>query len=172
VLEIAVLDALGLENSVARSRTLIAGALAAAKLLEAEQIESFAISIEDDGCHDQAVVSVAWRRCGGSCPGRTGPHDPGRDPHAQTPSTRSSYQVTLGAPDSRWGTLLMEVTTLAGWTGHTSSHPSRSGERSRINAALARAYAGHGEGVLVASDAALLLLGDVRGLMNPAQLSL
>jgi hypothetical protein len=58
VLEIAVLDALGLENSVARSRTLIAGALAAAKLLEAEQIESFAISIEDDGCHDQAIVWV------------------------------------------------------------------------------------------------------------------
>ncbi len=56
MLEIAVLDALGLENSVARSQTLIAGALAAAKLLEAEQIESFAISIEDDGCHDQAMV--------------------------------------------------------------------------------------------------------------------
>ena len=59
MLEIAVLDALGLENSVARSRTLIAGALAAAKLLEADQIESFAISIEDDGCHDQAMVMAA-----------------------------------------------------------------------------------------------------------------
>ena len=49
VLEIAVLDALGLENSVARSRMLIAGALAATKVLEAERVESFAVGIEDDG---------------------------------------------------------------------------------------------------------------------------
>ena len=47
VLEIAVLDALGLENSVARSRTLIAGALAATKLLEAEESASFSIGLED-----------------------------------------------------------------------------------------------------------------------------
>jgi hypothetical protein len=37
VIEIAVIDALGLENSVARSRTLIAGALAAARLLKGEE---------------------------------------------------------------------------------------------------------------------------------------
>lgn len=52
VLEIAVLDALGLENSVARSRTLIAGALAATKLLEAEELASFSIELDDLGPHD------------------------------------------------------------------------------------------------------------------------
>ena len=48
VLEIAVLDALGLENSIARSRTLIAGALAATKLLETEELASFSIGIEEE----------------------------------------------------------------------------------------------------------------------------
>lgn len=49
VLEIAVLDALGLENSVARSRTLIAGALAATKLLEAEELVSFSSGPDEEG---------------------------------------------------------------------------------------------------------------------------
>jgi hypothetical protein len=40
VLEIATLDALGLDNSVARSRLLIQAALAAAKLLEVAELES------------------------------------------------------------------------------------------------------------------------------------
>jgi hypothetical protein len=39
LLEIAVLDSLGLENSVARSRVLIAGVQAAAKLLEVGELE-------------------------------------------------------------------------------------------------------------------------------------
>jgi hypothetical protein len=37
VLEIAVLDTLGLDNSVARSRVLVGAAAAAAKLIEAER---------------------------------------------------------------------------------------------------------------------------------------
>jgi hypothetical protein len=49
VLEIAVLDALGLENSVARSRLLITGALAATKLREAEDLASFSVGIGGDG---------------------------------------------------------------------------------------------------------------------------
>lgn len=39
LLEIATVDALGLDNSIARSRVLIAAALAAAKLLELGKIE-------------------------------------------------------------------------------------------------------------------------------------
>lgn len=41
VLEIAVLDTLGLDNSVARSRVLVGAATAAAKLIEAEREASF-----------------------------------------------------------------------------------------------------------------------------------
>jgi hypothetical protein len=41
VLEIAVLDTLGLENSVAKSRVLVGAAAAAAKLIEAEREASF-----------------------------------------------------------------------------------------------------------------------------------
>jgi hypothetical protein len=48
VLEIAVLDTLGLDDSVARSRVLV-GAVAAAKLIEAEREASF-------GCYG----SVPW----------------------------------------------------------------------------------------------------------------
>ena len=40
IVEIAVLDALGLENSVARGRLLIAASLAAAKLLEVGELEA------------------------------------------------------------------------------------------------------------------------------------
>ena len=39
VLEVALIDLMGMENSVARSRTLISGALAAAKLLEVGEQE-------------------------------------------------------------------------------------------------------------------------------------
>ena len=39
ILEIAVLDVLGLENSIARARLLISGGLAAAKLLETGELE-------------------------------------------------------------------------------------------------------------------------------------
>jgi hypothetical protein len=41
VLEVAVLDKLGLDNPVARSRALVGGAAAAAKLIEAEREASF-----------------------------------------------------------------------------------------------------------------------------------
>ena len=41
VLEIALLDTLGLDNSVARSRVLIGGAAAAVKLLEVEREASY-----------------------------------------------------------------------------------------------------------------------------------
>ncbi len=40
VLEIAVLDALGLENSIARARVLISAVLAGAKLLETGELEA------------------------------------------------------------------------------------------------------------------------------------
>lgn len=49
VLEIAVLDALGLDNSLARSKVLIGAAGAAAKLLEAEREEYWASDREDIG---------------------------------------------------------------------------------------------------------------------------
>jgi hypothetical protein len=40
ILEIATLDALGLDNSIARARVLIAAALAAARLLEVGELEA------------------------------------------------------------------------------------------------------------------------------------
>ena len=40
ILEIATIDALGLENSIVRSRTLISAAMAAAKLLETGELEA------------------------------------------------------------------------------------------------------------------------------------
>src|SRR5438128_2293939 len=40
ILEIATIDALGLENSIVRSRTLISAAIAAAKLLETGELEA------------------------------------------------------------------------------------------------------------------------------------
>ena len=46
MLEIAVLDALGLENSVARSRVLISGVLAGAKLLEVGEMEERMAAVE------------------------------------------------------------------------------------------------------------------------------
>ena len=47
VLEIAMLDTLGLDNSVARSRVLIGGAAAAVKLLEVERETAFAWEEEE-----------------------------------------------------------------------------------------------------------------------------
>ena len=46
ILEIAVLDTLGLDNSVARSRTLIAAAQAATRLLEAGELEARLAALE------------------------------------------------------------------------------------------------------------------------------
>lgn len=46
LLEVALLDTIGLDNSVARSRTLIAGVLAAAKLLEVGEQEERLAAIE------------------------------------------------------------------------------------------------------------------------------
>ena len=46
LLEVAALDMLGLENSVARARTLIATALAAARLLEVGEFETRLLALE------------------------------------------------------------------------------------------------------------------------------
>jgi hypothetical protein len=46
VLEIATIDALGLENSIARTRVLIAAALAAARLLEVNELETGGFALE------------------------------------------------------------------------------------------------------------------------------
>ena len=46
VLEIALLDALGLENSISRSRALISGVLAGAKLLEVGEMEERMQAVE------------------------------------------------------------------------------------------------------------------------------
>ena len=46
VLEVALLDALGLENSVARSRVLISGVLAGAKLVEVGEMEERMAAVE------------------------------------------------------------------------------------------------------------------------------
>jgi hypothetical protein len=46
LLEIAALDALGLDNSIARARTLIATALAAARLLEVGEFETRLLALE------------------------------------------------------------------------------------------------------------------------------
>jgi hypothetical protein len=46
LLQVALLDAVGLENSVARSRVIISGALAAAKLLEVGEQEDRLAAVE------------------------------------------------------------------------------------------------------------------------------
>ena len=46
ILEIAVMDALSLENSIARVRSLVSAALAAAKLLEAGEMEERLAALE------------------------------------------------------------------------------------------------------------------------------
>jgi hypothetical protein len=53
VLEIATIDALGLENSLARSRTLISAAVAAARLLETGELEARIEALE-------TAVGVGW----------------------------------------------------------------------------------------------------------------
>jgi hypothetical protein len=55
ILEIAVLDALGLENSIARARVLIAGALAAAKLLETGELADRIAALEATLAQDRTV---------------------------------------------------------------------------------------------------------------------
>ena len=47
IIEIAVLDTLGLENSIARNRVLISATVAAARLLEAEELGSFRSELEE-----------------------------------------------------------------------------------------------------------------------------
>ena len=73
VVEIATLDTLGLENSVARNRTLIASATAAARLVEVAELEdrlqaleaavqakpALTDSIFDVDAHDPAIVTEA-----------------------------------------------------------------------------------------------------------------
>ena len=59
LLEVALLDTLGLENSVARSRVLIAGVLAAAKLLEVGELEERMAAVE--AALGPRVVNQ-WRR--------------------------------------------------------------------------------------------------------------
>ena len=46
IIEIALLDVLGLENSIARARVLISGALAAAKLLETGELAERLAALE------------------------------------------------------------------------------------------------------------------------------
>jgi hypothetical protein len=46
LLEVAVMDALGLENSIARTRVLVACAMAAARLLEVGELEARLEAIE------------------------------------------------------------------------------------------------------------------------------
>ncbi len=46
ILEIALFDVLGLENSIGRARVLIAGALAAARLLETGELEERLAALE------------------------------------------------------------------------------------------------------------------------------
>jgi hypothetical protein len=46
ILEIATLDALGLDNSIARARVLIAAAMAAAKLLETGELADRMAALE------------------------------------------------------------------------------------------------------------------------------
>lgn len=63
ILEIATLDALGLENSIVRARVLISAALAAAKLLETGELEARIDLLEAAigvGRRDEIEADVAW----------------------------------------------------------------------------------------------------------------
>jgi hypothetical protein len=63
ILEIATLDALGLENSIVRARVLISAALAAAKLLETGELEARIESLEAAiavGRPTQPEVDPSW----------------------------------------------------------------------------------------------------------------
>jgi hypothetical protein len=73
LLEIAVLDTLGLENSIARSRTLIMAAGMAAKLYEASELEARLATVEAalenqrvrTERRDQDNAEPRWRSRGG-----------------------------------------------------------------------------------------------------------
>jgi len=56
LVEIALFDVLGLENSIARARVLISGALAAAKLLETGELAERIAALEAALASDRAVA--------------------------------------------------------------------------------------------------------------------
>ena len=56
IVEIALFDVLGLENSIARARVLISGALAAAKLLETGELADRIAALEAALASDRAVT--------------------------------------------------------------------------------------------------------------------
>ena len=58
IFEIAVLDALGLDNSVARSRVLIAGGVAATNLLKVGELEDRVAALEAAQRRDEPVAPV------------------------------------------------------------------------------------------------------------------
>ncbi|MFH1475529.1 MAG: hypothetical protein ABIG85_06695 [Chloroflexota bacterium] len=59
IIEIALFDALGLENSIPRSRVLISGALAAAKLLETGELAERIAALEAALTADRTLTSEA-----------------------------------------------------------------------------------------------------------------
>jgi len=59
IVEIALFDLLGLENSIARARVLISGALAAAKLLETGELADRIAALEAALAQDRTVTSEA-----------------------------------------------------------------------------------------------------------------
>lgn len=68
ILEIATIDALGLDNSIARARVLISAALAAAKLIETGELEARLEALEaaggfiDPGTYDRAGSGFLYRK--------------------------------------------------------------------------------------------------------------
>ena len=59
IIEIALFDALGLENSIPRARVLISGALAAAKLLETGELTERIAALEAALAADRTLTSQA-----------------------------------------------------------------------------------------------------------------
>ena len=59
IVEIALFDVLGLENSIARTRALISGALAAAKLLETGELAERIAALEAALASDRTITSEA-----------------------------------------------------------------------------------------------------------------
>jgi len=57
IIEIALFDALGLENSIPRARVLISGALAAAKLLETGELAERIAALEAALASDRTITS-------------------------------------------------------------------------------------------------------------------
>lgn len=64
IIEIALLDVVGLENSIARARVLIAGALAAAKLLETGELEARLAALESAAGMTEVSTSPTRERQG------------------------------------------------------------------------------------------------------------